>query len=329
MAVHILIGVVCLTGAYHLWSKLNSFFIGYLMGCVYCATNQINFKKYIGKTTKKLSDRKKDHFYLATNNSQCAFHRALRKYGFDSFLWTKLYDSDNEDELFVKEKEFIDKEKTFGTGYNMTSGGEGISGYKFTEEGKAKISLSHRKRFILDPCAGKKMSENANKLWGDPAYVEKKRKEASKQFKEYWKDPEYRENKIKSMKGEGNPASVKIINIDTGQQFVSIREAAIVFELSEATIRESLNRPTRTASGFRWVTAEFFKNKELLEKYNDEKNVERLVNCAKPVICKTTGEVFSSCGKAGEKYKRSHSAIARACKVPGAKCAQKEWGFLP
>ena len=93
---------------------------------IYIAKNIFNNKMYIGKTTKNIEDRKRQHFYDAfSNNSQTHFHRALRKYGKDAFIWEILSQYNNEKELNEAEIFFIDNFKSIKEGYNMTSGGDG------------------------------------------------------------------------------------------------------------------------------------------------------------------------------------------------------------
>jgi group I intron endonuclease len=107
------------------------------MGCVYCATNQINGKQYIGKTMHKLSCRKKQHIKSAKNNSKLAFHEALRKYGLKNFVWEKIFEDNDNGLLLSAETHYIKKYNTISPhGYNLTYGGEGIS---FSEETIKKI----------------------------------------------------------------------------------------------------------------------------------------------------------------------------------------------
>ena len=152
---------------------------------IYKATNTISGKSYIGYTSN-LEKRKKLHKKDAYSkpNSNSLFHKAIRKYGFDSFVWETLFES--EDKVYthkVMEPHFISKYDTFlGEGYNLTPGGEGntsprtekskqdhslrlkgrkhseahrknisktLTGRKFSEEHKRKISESKRKRDAL------------------------------------------------------------------------------------------------------------------------------------------------------------------------------------
>jgi group I intron endonuclease len=115
-------------------------------GCVYQATCRITGLSYIGKTVRTLDKRKHSHRSAAKRGSKHFFHAAIRKYGFESFDWTVLAHGDTDAELSRIEIYFI---ATFGTraphgGYNLTDGGEGTSGFTFTEEHIDKLSRSHK-----------------------------------------------------------------------------------------------------------------------------------------------------------------------------------------
>ena len=65
---------------------------------VYMHWNQISHKAYIGLTTKTMLERWSQHVYLAyyTNKkgnytSNTHFHKAIRKYGIDTWLHVELY----------------------------------------------------------------------------------------------------------------------------------------------------------------------------------------------------------------------------------------------
>lgn len=111
------------------------------MGCVYLARCMVNGKGYVGKTTYSLSFRKACHKSDAEKGVQLAFHRAIRKYGWDAFAWSILTEDDNNEFLCFMEQKWI---KRLGTrapnGYNLTDGGEGTVGLCHSEETKKKIS---------------------------------------------------------------------------------------------------------------------------------------------------------------------------------------------
>ena len=111
---------------------------------IYKAVCIKNSKCYIGYTSN-LPVRIRRHFDAAYNkNSQrynCIFSRAIRKYGKENFHWEVLYQSlDKVHTLTVMEPYFIKKYDSNNSGYNLSSGGEGPSGYKFTIDQRNNIT---------------------------------------------------------------------------------------------------------------------------------------------------------------------------------------------
>jgi len=97
---------------------------------IYRAVNKINGKSYIGKTEKSLITRREWHFASVKQRSKFAFHRALAKYGIESFEWHVIDTAMNLLELNSKEQHYIALYESFGPkGYNMTAGGEGQTGW--------------------------------------------------------------------------------------------------------------------------------------------------------------------------------------------------------
>jgi group I intron endonuclease len=113
------------------------------MDKIYCITNKINGKKYIGFTTRTLDERMCEHFSPSSHKSGYAIHRAIKKYGKENFEYSLLYEGDD---ALDKEDYFIN----YLTGeYNMTSGGnlppsQLGNRWKHTEESKLKMSLSSK-----------------------------------------------------------------------------------------------------------------------------------------------------------------------------------------
>ena len=122
------------------------------MGCVYIATNIINNKIYIGKTVKSLRYRIKSHIsdaYKFRRNS--LFFNAIRKYGPENFEWRILYETANNYELSSKEIEFIKQFKSNDNsiGYNLTEGGEGTLGRKYSKETIEKKKTSYNGNLLF------------------------------------------------------------------------------------------------------------------------------------------------------------------------------------
>lgn len=108
-----------------------------MYGRVYKITNLVNNKSYIGVTTKSLSERFFAHCNRAVR-TRSAIQKAIAKYGKNSFIIVEIDTAETSEELFAKETYWIQKEDTLINGYNLTTGGGGIT--NMTQEIKDKIS---------------------------------------------------------------------------------------------------------------------------------------------------------------------------------------------
>lgn len=130
---------------------------GYIIGTVYCFKNSINNKLYIGETVKRNFRSRFIEHCCHSKYGNSYFYKAIRKYGWDNFDRMILYQTEeledtleNEQKLNNlvnnKEQEYIKLFNTtdYSVGYNLTGGGDGVLGYKFSEESKKKMSESHK-----------------------------------------------------------------------------------------------------------------------------------------------------------------------------------------
>jgi group I intron endonuclease len=111
---------------------------------IYKAENKINGKVYIGKTIQPFKIRKNWHINNSRKNAVCYFQRAIQKYGEENFEWSILTETDSENKLNFLEKFYIAVYKKMTQLYNLTDGGEGLSGYIFSEESRKKIGDAQR-----------------------------------------------------------------------------------------------------------------------------------------------------------------------------------------
>jgi group I intron endonuclease len=132
---------------------------------LYTVTNKVNGKVYIGRTVDPMY-RWRGHMYEASYGKKHYFARALRKYGKDGFDWKVVSKTDSWEASGQEEIRRISEAHDNGVElYNTTSGGDGVLGYKFTEEStsrrvakvtgrkntaetKAKMSLAAKGRVI-------------------------------------------------------------------------------------------------------------------------------------------------------------------------------------
>lgn len=96
------------------------------MGYIYCITNQINKKQYIGKTTYSVTKRFQEHCFDSKREryEKRPLYDAMNKYGIENFMVEQLIECDVK-ELSSYEILYIDKLDTYHNGYNATRGGDG------------------------------------------------------------------------------------------------------------------------------------------------------------------------------------------------------------
>lgn len=137
-------------------------------GVIYCYTNKMNGKKYIGQTISE-KNRKKDHL-RRTQRYKILFDKVLQKKGIQNFEYEILFEIDEKrskifNVLNDKEKFYI---KLYNSqvpnGYNISEGGNTMNwmiGYKPSKETLKKLSDSHKGK--TNPMKGKHYSEETRK----------------------------------------------------------------------------------------------------------------------------------------------------------------------
>lgn len=124
------------------------------MGYIYCITNLINEKKYVGKTTYSITKRFQEHC-KDSKKERCErrpLYSAMNKYGIENFVVEELMECPN-DELDSYEKMYIEKLQTYGhNGYNATKGGGGDGTILFDYD---KIIETYALGGTMTECAAK------------------------------------------------------------------------------------------------------------------------------------------------------------------------------
>ena len=105
------------------------------MGYIYCITNLINSKRYIGKTTTTIEERWREHC-LDSRKERCEkrpLYSAFNKYGIENFIIEELEQVEN-NKLSEREIYWIKELETYGSkGYNASKGGDGKILYDHNE----------------------------------------------------------------------------------------------------------------------------------------------------------------------------------------------------
>lgn len=174
-----------------------------IMAFIYKITNTLNQKFYIGFTSQKNPKiRFKQHLSTARYNikNNQPIIRAIRKYGEENFSFEILLEGEDKFLLNEEEPRFI---RELEPEYNLTLGGDGILGYKHTEDTKKKCGKS---------TLGKKESEG-HKKW------------RSQKIKDGWNNQNL-DKKIEISKDKLNFNSQRIEIEIEGIKFKSINDAA-------------------------------------------------------------------------------------------------------
>ena len=204
-----------------------------------------NGKKYIGKTKRSMTQRQGSDW---SHYKRCRLlWNAIQKYGTENIKTDILFEGTLTDEEASKlECFYIAKYKTNACkynnpsyGYNLTDGGEGISGCVFTEERLEKLLIQ--------------LKEATDKRRGKPLSEEHKRKlsESHKGIRSGYKLSEETKVKIgksnsleniseetRKRKSLGHMKKVKATHIETGEVLIfnSRQETAKYFGVGESSV---------------------------------------------------------------------------------------------
>lgn len=260
---------------------------------IYKATNLINNKVYIGQTHKTLEERIKRH----KNDYQrrdSYFYRAIRKYGWENFKWEVIDDSAITDEELNKlEKYYIKMYNSFDNkdkGYNSTSGAD--HNYKLTEEECLKRSLRVR---------GEK-----NPMYGKPGIW--KGKHFSKEHKQHLSEA-LKGRPAPWAKGKNHWCATAVINLNTGEIFDTLKQAAEAYSIDYNTISKMLKGQIKNTKGYKWAKVEdidlnIFKPIPI--------NLDEHI-LIKPVIHLETGKIYHSTNEVATIFQCAAKTIRECC----------------
>lgn len=210
-----------------------------MMHYIYKITNVINGKGYIGKhSTNNIND---GYF-----GSGVALKKAISKYGRENFNKVILCYCQSEEELNNMEMRKILQHGTYGTGYNLTKGGEGMLGYKPSSESINRSSKSRREYYRNNPQTCLFLSMLAKERTGskNPFYGKKLNECHIKKMTAA---------RVLAITGENNPSARPVLCIETGIRYSLAKDAAAAVGLIYATtILKCCNGTRKKAGGYTW-----------------------------------------------------------------------------
>lgn len=246
------------------------------MGTVYMIINNLNNKKYIGKSIHPLR-RIKIHFIKLRNNYHFNSHlqNSFNKYGEENFKVQIIEENIIEKKLDGRERFWIQYFNTFkGKGYNLTEGGEGTSGYSYSKEQLKRMSENHT------DVSGRKNPRYGVKLSKEVKRKISKANKGNKPFlnKNHSKETKNKISKIRKekglAKGSNNPKAkvdkelgIKIYN-EYHNNSLTYNDLINKYPISKSTIGKIVR-------GQHWTTKN--KNPNIQNKIEDKK-VQQIYN---------------------------------------------------
>jgi group I intron endonuclease len=220
------------------------------MFCVYKIRNIKNNKLYIGKT-ENIDERWTKHISDMRTNRGYVFHSAINKYGVNNFEIFIIEEFEQEEKALKREIFWIAYYKTnirkYGNnfGYNMTDGGEGISGYSHTASAKQKMSDAtkgkpksedHKKQLSIAH-SGKILSQETK----DKIGISSSGRRHTDETKQKVSLAKLGEKNPQSILNERKVRKIKILLIDN---IMSSSEIAKKYKVAPRTIRDIKNNKT-------------------------------------------------------------------------------------
>lgn len=244
--------------------------------CIYMYINKLNGKKYVGQA-KDFRRREVNHLSESKNKKSnkynAPFHRAIRKYGIESFEMIILKENLKTQCLMnVYECYYIEKYNTLITnkyGYNVASGGSNgftLAGKSEEEinEWKRKQSESHKGKH--SPMCGKHHTEKSKKK-----ISESKKGENNPNYGKHFSEEHRRKicesNKGREgLKGERNPTARKIAQYDKEGNLIKIWNcidyACKELRICKPNICKCCRGERKSAGGFVWKYCDNMKGDE-------------------------------------------------------------------
>jgi group I intron endonuclease len=229
-------------------------------GVIYKITNKVNGKVYIGQTTHNRGFWGRYSYDLYKNTNNKHLKNSIRKYGIQNFSINEELDvAFSGQELDIKEQLYIHLHKSYipQFGYNKELGGhKGLP----TEETRRKQSLT-RKKLWQD----KDYRERITKAIGSYEAVERRKisfmkwynsEENRDMLREKAREAQNRPEVKAKKSGVNNHMSRKVICLNTGDIFITCREASKWAGLRGASKITAVCRGRRNYTGKHPVTGE-------------------------------------------------------------------------
>jgi group I intron endonuclease len=216
---------------------------------IYAIINKTNNKMYIGKSIN-VYERLLGHFNHLNNNKHVNLHLQSSFNKYEGHFIAILLEKCERDLLDDRERFYISYYETFNQsskGYNMTFGGDGMLGYRFTDETKQKIS---------EKMTGIKKSEETKKKISESTKGLKRSDSTKKRMSESRKKLGIHPN-TRNRKVESN--SIAIVQVDFEgniTHWISASVASKVLAIDCTGIRKCCRKQMKTYKNSFWFNKE-------------------------------------------------------------------------
>lgn len=251
-------------------------------GYVYKTTNLINGKIYIGQHKWPGPDIDPKYF-----GSGKILKEAIKTYGKENFKceileWCESFDKLNKRERYWEKLHGLPDPKR-EIGYNITTGGQGVPGYNFTEDDRQKISEKSKDRKWV-------YKDGINKFV--------KLDELKKYLNAGW-TTERRNIKLRP-----------VICLESGQIWDSIAYAEDFLQAARSTLKNYIDRIPYN-NGLHYCYLDTYKKMSDTDK--QEFLRKQFPSKKKAIICTTTGQIFTSMAEAAKALNIPQGKISLIC----------------
>lgn len=206
---------------------------------LYCHTNKVNGKRYIGITSMKPEKRWSNGNGYKQNKY---FYSAIKKYGWDSFYHEIWFTELTIEEANQKERELIEKYNSANRdfGYNIELGGNAVG--RVSEETKRK----HRENQLGEKSYWYGKTGALNPMYG------KHLTEEQKELRRIWSTGRKHTEESRKKISENHAAKRRVICVETGEIFESISSAVKSKNLKSKHISDVCQGRIKTTGGYHW-----------------------------------------------------------------------------
>lgn len=285
---------------------------------IYKATNLINGKSYIGKTTQ-FKERIWQHLRMY-EKEDCLFHQEIDKYGIDNFSWEVLDTTDTNEKAVELEKQYVEKYQTLKPlGYNMNKGGTG------GHNSRPVVCLEFDGTFVRRYDSAMDAQRKDGYCNSDVLLCCKNILSRCRD-KMFMFEDEYLQNGAKQYKQPDSHSKKRIVQCDLYgnciKRFESVTSASEETGIARARISSALTGKTKTAGGFVFVYESDFPIKDV-DKYMPSKK-GRSVAQVDPITGETI-EIFDRISEAGKKLNVNYKTIQKVVDIDGRTAYGYKW----